>query len=258
MEKIYKKEVLIGVLLVLMLVGGIFLLKGCTDYDTIDGELAVVDAKPSIAVTTEEKSDNEKIWVEVKGEVVNPGVYELTSDKRIQDLITAAGGFKDSAYFDNINLSKKIKDEMVIFVYSKTAMKKLLATQTTKKETVSVTNKECVVTTYDIGECTNNKESVIVTNEESKTSNISASNESSNKETTSKETSETTSNNGLVNINTAGVKELTTLDGIGESKAQKIIAYREENGAFKSIEDIKNVSGIGATTYEKFKENITI
>lgn len=61
-----------------------------------------------------------------------------------------------------------------------------------------------------------------------------------------------------VNINTASINELDTLSGIGPSKAEAIIKYREENGTFKSIEEIKNVTGIGEALFEKFKENITI
>lgn len=61
-----------------------------------------------------------------------------------------------------------------------------------------------------------------------------------------------------VNINTANETELTTLSGIGPSKAKAIISYREENGPFKTIEDIKNVSGIGEKTFEKLKDSITV
>ncbi|SOC20746.1 competence protein ComEA [Ureibacillus xyleni] len=61
-----------------------------------------------------------------------------------------------------------------------------------------------------------------------------------------------------ININTADESQLTTLPGIGPSKAQAIIAYREENGSFKTIEDLTNVSGIGDKTFEKLKELIDI
>ncbi len=61
-----------------------------------------------------------------------------------------------------------------------------------------------------------------------------------------------------VNINTANLTELDSLSGIGPSKAEAIIKYREENGNFKTIEEIKNVTGIGEGLFEKFKENITI
>lgn len=64
--------------------------------------------------------------------------------------------------------------------------------------------------------------------------------------------------NDIVNINTADEKELDTLPGVGPAKAQDIISYREENGAFKSIEDIKNVKGIGESSYEKLKDKITV
>ncbi len=61
-----------------------------------------------------------------------------------------------------------------------------------------------------------------------------------------------------ININQAGVEELILLPGIGEAKAKKIIAYREKNGDFKSIEDIKKVSGIGEGIFNKIKDFITI
>lgn len=61
-----------------------------------------------------------------------------------------------------------------------------------------------------------------------------------------------------VNINTASKEKLETLPGIGETTAQKIIEYRENNGKFKTIEDIKNVSGIGEAKYESLKDKITV
>lgn len=61
-----------------------------------------------------------------------------------------------------------------------------------------------------------------------------------------------------VNINTADVAQLQTLNGIGESKAKKIVDYREKNGLFKSIDDLSNVSGIGEKTVENLKDSICI
>lgn len=63
---------------------------------------------------------------------------------------------------------------------------------------------------------------------------------------------------GLVNINTADVQQLTTLPGIGENKANQIIAYRNTNGAFSSIEDIKQVSGIGDGIFNQIYSLIKI
>jgi competence protein ComEA len=66
------------------------------------------------------------------------------------------------------------------------------------------------------------------------------------------------SKSGLVNINTADAEMLKTLPGIGDAKAADIIAYREEHGAFSSIEDIKNVSGIGESIYNRISSGITV
>lgn len=62
----------------------------------------------------------------------------------------------------------------------------------------------------------------------------------------------------LVNINTAGEHTLSLLPGIGETLAERIIAYREANGGFASADEIMNVNGIGEGTFEKIKELITV
>lgn len=67
-----------------------------------------------------------------------------------------------------------------------------------------------------------------------------------------------TSQNISVNLNTADEKELTQIPGIGPSKAQKIIKHREENGPFQSVENLKDVKGIGEKTFEKLKDYLTV
>ncbi len=62
----------------------------------------------------------------------------------------------------------------------------------------------------------------------------------------------------LVNINTAGTTELSSLAGIGEQRAKDIVAYREKHGAFSCIEDIMNVSGIKEATFERIREQICV
>lgn len=66
------------------------------------------------------------------------------------------------------------------------------------------------------------------------------------------------SDDKIVNINSASVDKLSTLNGIGKSTAEKIVKYREENGYFNSIEELMNVSGIGESKYNAIKENIGV
>lgn len=185
-----------------------------------------------------EETSNKEVWyVEVKGAVKKPGVFEVNSENIINDVIKKAGGFKSNAYSNNINLSKKVRNEMVVYVYTKSGYKK-------KNE---VKSEECICNEYEISDCLDSNASIIVNGN----SSIKYEKEDSN----STEESET---NNLININTASLSELATLPGLGESKAQAIIDYRNQFGNFKKVEDIKNVSGIGDKTYEKFKGSITV
>ncbi|MFD2637501.1 helix-hairpin-helix domain-containing protein [Piscibacillus salipiscarius] len=68
----------------------------------------------------------------------------------------------------------------------------------------------------------------------------------------------TTNQNNKIRINVAGVDELTQIPGIGEAKAAAIVQYREENGYFKTAEDLLNISGIGEKTLERMKEFIMV
>jgi len=63
---------------------------------------------------------------------------------------------------------------------------------------------------------------------------------------------------GLVNINTAGEEELTKLNGIGPAKAKAIVSYREEHGAFTTLDELANVSGISTGTVEKLRDQATL
>lgn len=65
-------------------------------------------------------------------------------------------------------------------------------------------------------------------------------------------------NSHLININTAGIPELESLPGIGTTLANRIVEYRKNNGTFRKVEDIKNVSGIGEKKFEAIKELITV
>lgn len=81
---------------------------------------------------------------------------------------------------------------------------------------------------------------------------------SGNNDTEENNTSDLSKEDSKVNINTANQSELDSLPGIGPSIAQKIIDYREENGNFKTIEELQNVKGIGDAKYEEIKDRVTV
>ena len=89
-------------------------------------------------------------------------------------------------------------------------------------------------------------------------SKVSTETSSASSTETAEAASSSTSSNGKVNINTADASGLQQISGIGPSKAQKIIAYREQNGKFKSVEDLTNVSGIGEKTLASIKDQICV
>lgn len=167
------------------------------------------------------KKDEEVFKVDIKGAVKKPGVYEVTYGMNVNDVIKQAGGLKKSATTKNINLSKKLEDEMVIVVSTKDSLNK---------------TSSAII-----------KNDALITNEKKSEISINSDIESSFNEL----------NNNLININSATINELLTINGIGESKAEAIISYRSEN-KFNSIEDIKNVSGIGESLFEKIKDKITV
>ena len=175
--------------------------------------------------------NTEKIKVDIKGQVNNPGVYELNNNARVIDLINLAGGLTDIANTSLINLSKKLEDQMVIIIYSN---EEVINSNIKEIETVfKVVEKECVCPVIKNDSCINTELE----------SNDSNNNDDYNTE--------------KININTASIDELISLPNVGESKAEAIIEYRKDN-KFTTIDEIKNVSGIGETLFEKIKEYITV
>lgn len=86
----------------------------------------------------------------------------------------------------------------------------------------------------------------------------SGSSSSSSGTTTASSSETTTDENYVINLNTCTADDLTVLDGIGDAKASAIIAYRETLGGYTSVEQIKNISGIGDATYENIKDHLTV
>ena len=232
----YKYQIILGVVLVLI-VSGI----GVVLYFN-DNEIAPEEKIEEVSIletkVEEPVLETEKIKINIKGAVTNPGVYELDSDSRVIDAINISGGLLDSSDTSILNLSKKLKDEDVIIIYTAKEVKEIKEGNVV----IQYIEKEC--------NCPDVSNSACIDPDSLISDNV-------NKDDNS--TKEETNNNGnsKVSINTATLEELQTLTGIGQSKAEAIIEYRTINGLFKTIEDIKNVSGIGDAAFEKIKENIT-
>lgn len=141
------------------------------------------------------------ITIFISGEVKNPGVVTIESDKRLSDAVEKLGGVTKNADLNKINLAIKIKDEQHYIIPK-------------------------------IGENT------VVSDENNQIANQVE--------------------NTKININIATTEELDKLPGVGETTAEKIISYRDTNGKFKSIEEIKNVNGIGDKKYKDLKDKISV
>lgn len=157
--------------------------------------------------TTEMMPEN--CYVDVKGEVLRPGVYEFSCESRIQEVIKKAGGFTEEADETKINLAQKITDQMQIIVPN-----------------------------------VQSKQEGSVTEENSGKGSSTNPNVSNSKQ-------------GTININTATLEELQTIKGIGKKKAEAILQYRKEHGAFRIKEDLLQVKGIGKKALEAIESQVT-
>lgn len=223
MEEIfnYKKQIIIVISIVIIMSIIVF----CYFANKHDDEIKI-EQNDTILNDEEEdieeiEEDNITFYVDIKGEVLNPGVYNIVKNSIVNDVIVLAGGLTKNADTTCVNLSKKITDEMVIYINSKSEIKKM------KEE-----------------------KEIVVTNEKICSDVINGAYNSS--------TTEEITSNSKININSATIEELTTLPGIGEEKAKNIIEYRTTNNGFKDITEIKNISGIGDALFNNIKDLITI
>lgn len=231
----YKKFILPGILLIIMLVEFVYLFYILDDKkDVIKEENKTILNDKTIEKTEENITSTGTIYVDIKGNVLNPGVYTLDSGSRVIDVVTQAGGFTEGANTRFINLSKVLNDGDVIVIYSNTEIEEAKKSKIIYVETPciceEVKNDACITQNVEVEE-PNIPDNAVIPED---------------------------SNNGRININTATSEELQTLSGIGESKAQAIIDYRNTNGPFNSIEEIVNVSGISENLFAKIKEDITV
>lgn len=208
-------------------------------------KVALVSEKSTI--NNDEYNEISICSIDIKGAVKKPGVYEIECSKNINDALFLAGGKTKSAYTNNINLSKKVSDEMVIYVYTAKEIK-------TKKVNEKVETTVCKNETIYIDTCLDKNSSVV----ENGISNENNFDSNKREETIDSNLNKEDEKPKSISLNSATKEELMTLSGIGESKALNIISYRETNNGFKNIEELKNVSGIGDSIFEKIKDNITL
>lgn len=213
-------------------IGIVILLCSIVSYYLKLGNKKEVIEDDIVAITKQEEK-KENVSFDIKGQVKSPGVYQLDKNATVMDAIKKSGGLTDSADTTYLNLSRKIKDEMVIIVYSKQEIADMKA----GKENVVIVEGKCECPKITNDACL--KEDEVITNKK-------------------EETKENTTPTGPINLNTATQEELDSLPGIGPSKALDIIAYRKEHQGFKTIEELKNVKGIGDATFNKLKDKIMV
>ena len=166
----------------------------------------------------------EKIFVYVCGSVRQPGVYEFQDGARIYEAVEAAGGMLEEADSRAVNLAAQLKDQMQIYIPSQTE-------------------------TAGGGGSGNTQDTYVLTGETS---------DGAGSEPVAGAAGAAGDTEGRVNINTAQESQLTTLPGIGPSKAKDIIEYREAHGAFSSVEELMDIPGIKSGVFDKIKDKVTV
>ena len=187
----------------------------------------------------------QQIYVFVCGAVAQEGVYELPAGSRVYQAVEAAGGYTADADTSYINQADPVTDAQKLEIPTVEEAKKLR-----EEAALAAENRRAE------------------TDAESGTGPDGAASGQVNPDAGQANPGAGQMNNGvgqaddaagrLININTADEATLQTLPGIGAAKAASIVRYREANGGFSSIEEIKKVSGIGDITYENIKGCITV
>lgn len=168
-----------------------------------------------------------RLFVHICGAVCEPGVYELPEGSRVYEAVEKAGGFTATADENYVNLSLLLEDGWKIVI-------------PTIEETDLMSTNDPSASSRQTAEYT--KESLGITGTAF----------------SSVQDQEASEKNGKIDINSASSEELCTLPGIGESRAESMIAYREKNGGFSRIEDIMKIEGIKEGMFSKLKDRICV
>ena len=224
-----KQKIVIGIIGAIIIMAFLYYIYAKEDDSIISTEENitenVVEKSEKSEKTTNEETN--KIVVHVSGAVNQEGIIELQENSRISDAINVAGGLKENADTKHINLAFKLEDGMKIYIPT---------IEETKEQNTQIQNQNRIDETSKY---------------------VTSSSGVVQEEQTNAQQSEQKKNE-KININTATQTELETLPGIGPATSLKIINYREENGKFETIEEIKEVSGIGDAKYENIKDLICV
>ena len=224
-----KQKIVIGIIGAIIIMAFLYYIYAKEDDSIISTEENitenVVEKSEKSEKTTNEETN--KIVVHISGAVNQEGIVELQENSRISDAINVAGGLKENADTKHINLAFKLEDGMKIYIPT---------IEETKEQNTQIQNQNRIDETSKY---------------------VTSSSGVVQEEQTNAQQSEQKKNE-KININTATQTELETLPGIGPATSLKIINYREENGKFETIEEIKEVSGIGDAKYENIKDLICV
>ncbi|KAA9300775.1 MULTISPECIES: helix-hairpin-helix domain-containing protein [Aerococcus] len=153
----------------------------------------------------------ETLYVDVKGAVKEPKLYQVEAGMRVYDAVMLAGGFLPEAAQDQVNFAQRLEDQMLVYI---------------PREGEEVPDHLMLAGQKPGGQATSGQGDP--------------------------------ASGDKVNLNTADSAELQTLSGVGEKKAADIIAYREANGPFQTVDDLSQVSGIGEKTLDKLRPQLTV
>lgn len=200
--------------------------------DEMDGAAAASDTSPAQEPLSTAQEKVSVYYVHICGEINSPGVYEMEEGSRIFQVVEEAGGFTEHAASQYLNMAQVVCDGMKIVVPDQSTIQSGNRFGLNEKGQGSA-----------LGSC-------IILPEGSGTERVTGLSNGSGGDNGSVK--------GKVNINTASKEELMTLKGIGEAKADDIIAYRDSHGGFRKIEDVMKISGIKNSAFEKIKNDITV
>lgn len=212
-----KKIIFIAILLTGCIITG--LISSNDKEKSLTGSSLLQSAQSAV---TSKATQAKSVRVQVSGAVLEPGIYDLPANCRVEEAIAAAGGMTENADSERVNLVRKVRDGMQIRV----PVKKAARTSRTQRKSAQAKS--------GLGASTTKKSSSTRAGTEKNNSAVQ-----------------------IVRINSAGVSELQQLPGIGPALAQRIVETRN-SGRFTSADDLLRVPGIGKAKLAKLRDYVEV